>query len=481
MLVFFTQCVTKYISRQLLSDNYIKRVNEMQWANYEKQPGMKFLFFHASSDRISDIAYLRYVDISREFVKPRTQTFFVIHALDGDTLARQYRIKGYPTLFAVKDGKHLFEMPGAFSKSNLRRFLKNMTFLGYNEIDPQIVSNCTDSLCIYKSTKSDLYDVNPRLIIFADNSTRFGRISTEYSQTLASSLHVYRIQSKSVAENLHLRYPSLLYINSNYKEYKYSGDPTINGIESWIKGIPSSTISYLNLKKLFDSLVRTPKKSVIKFINSIQDIDYIKELNNFTLLSQQYPKLHFFYANQDEFRSLIHLTNFSESVQKDKFLCISANLTLFSFAKCDQNSLPDFEKSLYSNLHGYQSIYTPSGLYDYYAPMNSNLFSRSNPIENSFIAFYSSNMGSSYRLYEEVELIAKEFGNLGGETHWYHWNVKGDVPSFREDLNLSIPSLWYIPKNDIKNAMLYNSTKYDRNLFDWAYVVSESSFEHSYE
>ena len=427
-----------------INDNFIKIVTDKTWPEIQKKSKNIFLFFHASHQRVSDMGYLRFIEIAQKY--QNLTTFYVIPGSFGDQTARQFRIGGFPSLFYLSSETIINEMYGPFSFDNIERFIKNQLSKGFQDLE--INENFTYNNLISNCFR-DEFEMDSTIFLFSDESTRFGRISIQFAKEFSNNFRFIRIKNENFIKKLGFRFPSIhLFRIDDHEEFNYIGEPNIKSILEWINQLPNPKIKEFDQNSLF-SIDGNLIKTIIYFNNNLNNLKKINFLNN----------IKYFYSNSINIKPLLNYFNLSLNLSK---IYIQSNYTHISINENNFNN---------------NFLFTPSQLYDNIALISQSSFENMINFNPLFVLFTKPNCPRCDDLYQFTLPAAYHFNQKNKSIRWTIWDIQKNIPNYLNKLNLNLPSLYYIPNKNFSNIIEFKGQKEDKQILQWALSMIEEKNE----
>lgn len=453
--------------RKVEDDSFIKHVTEDTYQDAIDKDKNAFILFHSDHQRISDTGYLKFVDAAREY-KDKAN-FYVVPGSRGDKIFRLFGISGFPSLYYISNVTSYYDMNGPFSYGNIRRFIMNFTKKSYSDIS---IDKSDTKSSVLKKLMIDDYDFSPKLVILADNSTKFGRVALQFANAVGSDYKFYRITEKFVGELFSVRFPSILYYRPTDGLIRtYTGEPNVVHMQNWISDVSQETFGPLvSLPFDKDGLMT---KSIILFTSRRNFADIIPAV---AFQSKQYQSIKYFYADPIENTALLSLLQINDA----KRICTMNNYTHISYSECEsedevQNFSQDKLTMKTTKLH--------SDFYNSVAKVSSkgfNSFIQSGPL---FCVFTIGNTPASQDFSFAGYLAAVDTKKYGSKSTWVEWNVFKDPPPFRKQFDLKIPSIVYFNSTDYSKANTFPEKHPDKlAIIDWAHkLVNDFDIDKLYQ
>ena len=440
------------MSRDVLHDSFVKKVPDSQWASVLKKTTDCFLFLHADNNRLSDAGYLRFVEAARKY-KDNSQ-FYVVSIYSGDKTARQYEIPGFPTLFHIHNITTVEQFEGPYSIKALEGFISKYCEYKYSEIN--VSGNETMDELFLKS-KTDNFDFRDVVFMFSNNETRFGRLSLELTKEFNDKVHFVRVDNKKLSEKLKIRFPSLVfYRNDDMKTFIYNGEPLLKNFVNWINEIPKGLIQRFNMKLFFENDGH-PKRIVLRFI------DTFEEIKEYAKLSQKYPKISFLYAKEKEANSILNLINQNKHTND---ICFLSNYSRLGYVSCSEEDFEDFSNSSLNM----SFIKTPKEAFGGIAYVNE--LGLKDLLTNGpvFSVFMMKGIPITEEFTEMAISAAVKIASSGSKVPWCIYNVHKNIPSFKDETRLSMPSIGYFKSNNLTDIIQYTQRPQTvSSIIDWAH------------
>ena len=444
---------------EVQDDKFIVRVVDSNWTDVSRKYRDFFLFFHADHSRVADLAYLRYTKVAKR--NKDKATFAVVIGQYGDSLARGFRISGYPCLYRVMNTNQTFEMTGALSEANMERFVDNFTRPSYTKLETsslEFVSSVDDLVSI---ARIDDYDETSLLFILCDKTTRFGRVAEKLGHALPREYRVIMIEDKVGAKIFGVRFPSIVLVNQKDGSVKsYESEPVLEKMVEWVEENNVPSINSFSIAGMFDP-DGLSRKTVLNLAPR-SEWNALKK----SLLEEagKSDRITYSYADPREQTKLLRLLGYDESVKR---ICMLANYTYIGHSECKS------AKDLEANNLEMKWIPTPREAFGYIAKVNENAFNdflKDGPV---FVAF---DLKDCYRCHEAA-IAASEAARMvaayNSTVRWCVWDVYKAVPTFREALNLQVPSIWFFNSTDPSTAVQYNGKPDFLDVIEWAHKVHD--------
>lgn len=419
-----------------------------------------FLFFHTDHLRISDVAYMNYVEAASKH--QGEAIFYVVPQPKGSKIAQTYEIKGTPNLIHVRYGHRKGTHLGMFSKDSINRFVTNWT-------TPKYIDFSTGMDISEKELFVALKQVFPEnkfcILLLSDNSTKYGRNSIDIAEDLAYYFSFARLSVKEVANTLNVRYPSLLLFRfEDSQRVAYSGDLKSDLIYEWATENLKANYKKLDLYDLF-SPDGVPMKSIIAFYDSsdpdqFDQISPILEKN-----SKKYSNYLFYHSDYRRTRAIANLFNVTKL---PSLVFLSSNYTYLNFAlSTDIKNSEQIDAFTKGNLE-LSRISTPSQLYGYVKQVTEYSFDKIREQGPVYTIFTVSNSVRCKNLKTAAYDAAQTLKRYGTELQWAIWDVNKQEPSFSYNISISIPSLWYFGDKNISKGYLYQGPPNYLAIIEWA-------------
>ena len=438
-------------------DKFVVRVVDGNWTEVSKQYRDFFLFFHADHNRMADIAYLRYVKVARKYKDQAT--FAAVVGQYGDYIARGFRIPGYPCLYRVMNTNQSIEMLGTLSEAGIERFVENFTRPGYERIAKERLDGVASVEQLVSIAKVDDYDETTLIFLLCDNSTRFGRVAEKLARELPNDYRIFMIEDPAGAKIFQTRFPSIALVNQEDGAVKfYDGDPVLETMVEWVKANSAPLVNSFSIAKMFDP-DGLSRRTVLNFA-ARSELSALKK--GLLAEASKNDKVSYSYADPMEQTKLLRLLGYDSGVRR---VCLVANYTFIGHAECESG------KDLEANSVALKWIPTPREAYGYIAKVNENAFNdflKDGPV---FVAF---DLKDCYRCHEAADAAseaARAVAKFNSTARWCVWDVYKAVPTFREQLNLQVPSVWYFNSTDPSTAVQYNGKPDFLDIIQWANKV----------
>jgi hypothetical protein len=427
-------------------DSVIQRITDRNWADLVNRSPDCFIFFHRDHSRVSDLAYLKYVQIVRKY-RSAAQSFVASSNLtsfpwDLPIIA--------PSLFYIVSPKHAIPMLGAFSVPAVDRFIANHTSPKCANVS---ILDYTSVQELINSLDLDDRDESPILFVLSDSATRFGRVATQLSRTNSLSNRCYHLHDKKSGQIFHTRFPSLVsYSPEDGSMQTYDREPQLSNMTQWFTSLRPPSITRFGMDHLFDTNV-TRQKVVVRFCPRSDTFAVRSEI---VRESVRFPSIRFFYADPSDHPKLIRDLGYDQSIRQ---LCLLSNLSWIGHAPCD--SPDDFERDSL-NL---SFLKTGREMYGYIAKLNERVFYDFLSVGSLFVIFSQRLAGRPRDTRTLAMEIAVAVGKAGSVSEWGVWE---DSP-FENQREFRTGSLWWFPSPDVSQAVEYKGDVRYAEMAKWVH------------
>ena len=459
-VVFILGITAKQLPRVQIDSSFIRLLDDSTMREAIRKEKSSFVLFHQDHTKLSDSAYANYVKVAKEYKK--LAKFFVVPASVGADVARTYSIPGFPSLFHFSGGTKTGIHYGMFSEDSIRRFISNWTSSYYIELSFDDNATSTD---IYTAISESCPDKPLAVIMVGDKDTKFERCMHDLSQELGPYFPFIKLPSKSAAKSLGVRYPSLLMLRfTDLQRFVYDGEPDADEMFIWVQHNSIPEFRELSTAQLF-SPDGVSMRSAVALLDtsSPEQVDEVYPLLGKYSSTQSWVRL--YYGDSRKFKSLVRLFNVTSV---PSIVYISANYTHIGFAVAPVSDNATFA-AFCDDALPLSTVATPPALYNTLRPVTEFAFERMMS-EGPFFALFTSAFCVKCATLKRAGVdAAKTIARSGGEMRWALWDVTTSTPSFKRDLQLGIPSIWFFPSANVSEGVQYAGPANYLAVMEWAH------------
>lgn len=461
-------CYSTQIPRHQLDTSFIKVLDDSTMREAIRKEKSSFVFFHADHLRISDIAYLHYVRVAKEFKK--NSTFFVVPATLGSDVMRSYSIPSTPALVHFRLGTKVGTHYGLFSYDSVHKFVANWTLP--RMLTLTLKENITEE--IFFSSLQSLYpDTRLVIAIFGDRSTKYGRCMFDLAEELGVFFPFVNINDEKSTKQLGLRNPSLVLIRfEDAQRFIYNGEPDVDDMFIWTQHYSLPQFRKLDLKDLF-SPDGVALKSAIAFYDSNNYSQIDEVYLSIGKYSNQQNWIKFYYADKNEYQSL---TNLFKIEKFPSILYLSANYVNLSYAVADVKDNATFTQFYEENLT-LKTIRTPQGMYGVLRQVTEFSFEKMAE-EGPYFAIFTSAFCTKCKPMKTAAVdAAKTIYRNKGTVNWAFWDMTQATPSFQSKIDIGVPSIWYFPTANVTEGTSYAGPPNYLSIVEWVSGFAPDAFD----
>ena len=450
----------KPVKRTDTDASFIKILDDRTMRDAIKKEKRAFVLFHADHQRLSDVAYSYYVSVAREYRDKAN--FFVVPAAVGSDVARTYSVTGNPSLLHFRRGTKLGTQHGLYSRESIERFVKNWTRPSFTEV--QFRENA-ESDEMWASLSSIVPDMQLTVVIFGDNTTKFGRCAVELSEELGTFFPFIRVTDRDAAKKMGVRFPSIVMVRfDDSQRLEYTGEPDVDEMFIWAQHAAISQFKNLDTSLLF-SPDGVAVKSAITFLNTSDDEQMDRVFRALGTLSGQQNWIRLYYADAVEQKAARKLFGVE---QLPAMVLLSANYTHCQFSVSSPEDRDSFG-AFYEDYLPLKTVRTPVEMYGGLRPVTEFAFEKLAE-EGPFFTLFTSAFCAKCKPMKMATIdAAKAIIANGGKTNWAFWDVTTATPSFQSNISLSIPSVWYFPTANVTEGVPYMGPQNFLSVMEWAH------------
>jgi hypothetical protein len=454
MLAFAFASVSAAVRRSpALDDSLVPRITDANRSTLFTSSTRCLVFFHADHSRLSDLAYLKFIHVIRDYsgIIP----FYVAPSALNTELSRRLRVSVFPSLCFIFNENYTTRLHGSFSFDSLSRFLENCTRPAYTVL--QITSSTTHQDIISRTTV-DEFDESSVVFLLSDTETRFGRLSVELTETFPPLYRMIKIENPLAGRLFGTRVPSIIfYRHSDDTQEVYEGAPLLGEMVHWLERVG---VSRLKLFDVFDLFAKDglPVKLVLNFVRRSERKAAFPILRE---EARRFPGIISTFAEPDRYRQFLSMFEHNDT---SKRVCLLS--TFLSIGHTDCETLDSFA----SNAAPLRYFTPPRSLYGYAVSVNELGFRellRTGPL---FVAFDVKGCESCNERAGTARTAAIRVSQFGSRTNWCIWDTDHAAPSFAGQLELPMPSLWYFPSEQVSKAVFYRGRADVVSIVRWAHA-----------
>lgn len=466
--------------RRNFDDNFVRKVTDKDFDSIIKRYKEGFLFFHHVGSLVSDTGYLRFVDVARKY--QNLSHFFLANPFIAPRLCREMQVDGYPSLYYLFNSTKHSELFGAFTNHNLESFISKFI----NSSIPQIVidenndnsptkaPNQIDAISrLIKLANEDGFDDSNFIFIFADQSSKFGRTAIQLAKEIQNKdFNFYQINKPMSQSPLNLRFPTILFIRKgDHAQFIYNGESTLLHMMNWLKSILRSKIVHFS-PPIFFTNDGSSQRTIVRFY---KNNDIYQTMDEMTDLSKSFPTTEIAHAEISQYMKYAKLFNIENGGQ----ICIESNYTHFTFARCSTKE--EIQNFLQNKLEK-KTVYVPAEAYNYLVRGDESAFHSILKQGPAFVAFSATPeyCDECANFEKDLSLAIRKIGAIlqmnstlteKDKPKWMLWKITSpkNAPSFKNELSLKIPSLYYFPSaTNLTKSVQFRDTIDYLSIVEWA-------------
>jgi hypothetical protein len=358
---------------------------------------------------------------------------------------------------------------GLFSRDSVERFVANWTASPITEFAPD-VNNDED---FWNDLQNLLPNRTLAVIIFGDNTTKFGRASIELADELGPYFPFVRVANATVAKLIRTRFPSIvLYRFEDQWHATYTEEPEVDDMFIWAQHMAVPAFRNLDTPSLF-SADGVNQRSVIVFVNrsNLEDIDRTFPVIGKYSNSQQWIK--FWYADVSEQRATATLFGI---VETPTVVFLAANYTHLSCAKGKLEDNATFT-AFFDEVLPLEVVRTPRQMYGSMRTVTEFAFEKMAD-EGPFFTLFTSAFCVKCKNLKQATIDAVDtLGRYDIELPWAFWDVTIATPSFQKNNSIGIPSIWYFPTANVSQGQPYAGQPNFLSIIEWAHGRNSTAFD----
>jgi len=434
----------------------------------KKEP-VSFVMFHADHQRLSDVAYFNYIKAASEF--KGKASFFVVPAAVGADVSRTYSVPGYPTIMHFRSGAKTGLHYGMYSLASIKRFITNWTTIYPMSLNLPAGSSQSEIIGALADSYPDKSNI---VLIYADLESKFGQQALILARELGPYFPFVSIADPSHGQALGLKNPSLVMLRlDDLQEFIYEGEVDADDMFIWTQHLSLPQFRPLQYERLF-SLDGVALRSVIMVLDTY---DYSQRDMVYPILGALTSKqgwIKGYYADRSEFSSLINLLNITVF---PSMVLLSSNYSYLEYQITDPNNAEAFD-SFFNETLELKTIKTPAGIYGDLLHVTEMSFEQINNEKPLITLFTSSFCVKCKTLKTSAIDAARTIKNYAGNVTFAIWDVTKSAPSFQKDKSIGIPSIYYVPKNNISNMVQFIGPNNYLSIIEWINSIMPGSFDY---
>ena len=460
LLALASLTLAKPVARTDTDAAFIKILDDRTMRDAIKKEKRAFVLFHADHQRLSDVAYSYYVSVAREYRDKAS--FFVVPASLGSDVARTYSVTGNPSLLHFRKGTKVGTEYGLYSRESVERFVANWTRPSYIDVHFREDVKGDD---MWASLGSLLPDMQLAVVIFGDNTTKFGRCALELSEELGTFFPFLKISGQQEARKMGVRFPSIVMVRfEDSQKNEYTGEPDVDEMFIWAQHMAIPQFRNLDNSALF-SPDGVAMKSAIAFMDMEDDVQLDRVFRSLGKFAQQQNWIRLYYADANEQKAMRKLFGIDEL---PRLLLLAANYTDCQYTVTTVEDNDSFT-AFFEDEVPLKSLKTPVGMYGGLRPVTEFAFEKMSE-EGPFFTLFTSAFCAKCKPMKMAAIdAAKAIIANGGKTNWAFWDVTTATPSFQSNISLSIPSVWYFPTANVSEGIPYMGPQNFLSIMEWAH------------
>jgi len=456
------------MDRYYRDSTFIKILDDSTMRETIKKVKSSFVFFHADHQRLSDVAYMHYVNISEKYKS--LANFYVVPASVGADVSRTYSVPGNPSLLYFKYGTKTSIHYGMFSKTSIEAFIANWTSPILKEIAIPSDSKANE---VYSAIYSSVPDRATAVVLFCDNSTKFGRAAFTMSEELGPYFSFVWVKEPKIAETLNIRFPSLMVIRTeDYQQSLYTGEPDSDEMFIWVQHNSVPQFKKLSLEQLF-SPDGVSVRSAIAIVDENNEDQSDIAFRTLGKMSSSQNWIRMFYADFAESRAFAKLFGVT---QIPSLVYLSANYTHLQYHISNITDESSFT-AFYEDKLEMKTTKTPPTMYKEMRPVTEFAFEKMSEEGPFFTLFTSAFCVKCKTLKTAAFDAAQTIRRNGGLINWALWDVTQSTPSFQKNISVGIPSVWFFPSSNVSEGIAYNGPQHFLSIVEWVHGKFPDRFD----